>query len=457
MHKTGICHFRVGLMDGVSLEIDKWKSALEGIGHKVYLLAGETSSNVEATIIPELKLDHPKVKKIYQNSFQSLDDFPSEEEFSKKIFKIAEFIERKIYFFIKKYSIDILDIENIWSLPLNIPATIAFYKVIRSTGIKTITHHHDFFWERSYFNNPTCKKIKEILATYFPPQDSLIRHTVINSIAQHELKIRRGIDAVVIPNIFDFEGPGWKIDDYNYDFKKALGISKKDIIILQATRIVSRKGIELAIDLVKELSKPENLLLLKERGFYDKREIDEKNKVVLVLPNLIEDEIYFKLLKEKIKKENIEAIFVSDMVDSERKIKDNKKIYSLWDTYLFADLVTYPSLCEGWGNQFLEAIKAKLPIVVFEYEVFKADIKSCGFRVISLGDKIKGKDSQGLCQVDPSLIKKATKEAIKVLTDLPYRKKIVEYNFELGRKFYSMQALEGYLEPLFNKKEKESI
>jgi len=436
-------------MDGVSLEIGKWKKVLEEMGYKVYLLAGETS-NLDATIIPELHLDHPEIRKIYHNAFHSIKDFVSEEEFSKEIFKITECIEEKIYSFIKKYSIDILDIENIWSLPLNIPAAIAFYKVIKSNGIKTITHHHDFFWERSHFSNPTCHKVKDILGTYFPPQDSLIRHTVINSIAQHELKIRRGIDAVAIPNIFDFEGPEWEIDDYNYDFKKSLGLSQKDIIVLQATRIVSRKGIELAIDLVKELAKHENLLLLKEKGFYDKREIDEKSKVVLVLPNLIEDMEYFKLLKEKIKKEKIEAIFISDMIDTKRKIKNNKKIYSLWDTYLFADLVTYPSLYEGWGNQFLEAIKAKLPVVIFEYEVFKTDIKPHNFKVISLSDKLKGKDSQGLCRIDPSIIKRATREVIKILTDLPYRKKIVEHNFEIGRRLYSIQALREYLKSIVN-------
>ncbi|GAJ08158.1 unnamed protein product, partial [marine sediment metagenome] len=252
--------------------------------------------------------------------------------------------------------------------------------------------------------------------------------------AQHELKIRRGIDAVVVPNVFNFEGPDWKIDDYNCDFKKFLGLSPKDIVILQATRIVSRKGIELAIDLVKELAKPENLLLLKEKGFYDKREIGEESKIVLVLPNLVEDMEYFKLLKKKIKKEKIEAIFMSDMVDTKRKMKNNRKIYSLWDTYLFADLVTYPSLYEGWGNQFLEAIKAKLPIIMFEYEVFKRDIKPNGFRVISLGDKTKGKNGQGLYRVEPSIIKESAKEAIRVLTDLSYRKKMVEHNFHLGRR-----------------------
>jgi len=205
----------------------------------------------------------------------------------------------------------------------------------------------------------------------------------------------------------------------------------------------------LAIDLVKELSKPENLLLLKEKGFYDKREIDEKSKVVLVLPNLIEDVEYLKLLQEKIKKEKIQAIFASDIVDTKRKMKSNKKIYSLWDTYLFTDLVTYPSLYEGWGNQFLEAVKAKLPIVVFEYEIFKRDIKPNGFRVISLGDKIKGKDAQGLYKIDSSIIKRTTREVIRVLTDLPYRKKMAKDNFKLGRRLYSMQALKNYLEPIF--------
>lgn len=204
MPRIGICHFRVGLTDGVSLEIEKWKNVLEKIGHTVYLLAGE-ASNLDATIIPELRFDHPEINKIYNNSFHFLSDFPSEEALCQEIYKIANQIEEKIYSFIRKFSIELLDVENIWSLPLNIPAAIALYRVIKSAGIKTISHHHDFFWERSHFNYPTCKTVKKVLVTYFPPQDSLIRHTVINSIAQNELKTRRGIDAVVIPNIFDFE------------------------------------------------------------------------------------------------------------------------------------------------------------------------------------------------------------------------------------------------------------
>ncbi len=96
MHRIGICHFRVGLMDGVSLEINKWKTVLEEMGHKVYLLSGETLS-LDATIIPELHLEHTEIRKIYYNAFHSLSDFPSEEKFSQEICKIAGHIEEKIY------------------------------------------------------------------------------------------------------------------------------------------------------------------------------------------------------------------------------------------------------------------------------------------------------------------------------------------------------------------------
>jgi len=52
--------------------------------------------------------------------------------------------------------------------------------------------------ERFNFDYPTCKAIKEILVTYFPPKNKLITYTVINTLARDELKKRRGINSVVI-------------------------------------------------------------------------------------------------------------------------------------------------------------------------------------------------------------------------------------------------------------------
>ena len=111
-----------------------------------------------------------------------------------------------------------------------------------------------------------------------------------------------------------------------------------------------------------------------------------------------------------------------------------------WDGYAYT---------EGWGNQFLEGVKAKLPVVVFEYPVYKADIKAKGFQVISLGDQVQMFDQEGLARVEEEIIEKAADQGVDLLTDSAHRQKMVDHNYELAQKHYSLDALRGYLEPLF--------
>jgi len=124
------------------------------------------------------------------------------------------------------------------------------------------------------------------------------------------------------------------------------------------------------------------------------------------------------------------------------------KCYSLWDAYAHADLVTYPSVLEGWGNQFLEAIFAKKPVIVYEYPVYVSDLKDKGFDVISLGDTHEV-DPNGLVIVDEKLIKKAAIEAIDILINSGKRIKIAENNFAICDKYFSYQSLGRILGKLF--------
>ena len=75
--------------------------------------------------------------------------------------------------------------------------------------------------------------------------------------------------------------------------------------------------------------------------------------------------------------------FEANLIRTERgQTGDGRKIYRLSDVYPAADLVTYPSSVEGFGNAFLEAIYFKRPLVVNNYSIFDVDIKPKGFRVI---------------------------------------------------------------------------
>ncbi|TSA49955.1 glycosyltransferase [archaeon] len=447
MTSVGLCHYQVGGTDGVSLEMGKWAQALERMGHEVHLCAGDLGT-AEGFLIEELYHHREDVERITHNAFHRLSDYESEEALEREILELADRIERGLRAFVDEFSIDLLVPNNIWSIGVNLSAAVAFTRVVRELRIPTIAHHHDFYWETFRGMTPTCAAVRRIAREYLPPKDPLVSHVVINSRVQTELRQRSGVESTIIPNVFDFAGKAWGIDDYNRGFREAIGVNENDIVILQATRIVERKGIELAIDLVGELNEPSNNAKLRERRLYDGRRFTKDDLVVLVLAGYSEDgtENYLSRLKRKIERAGIEARFIAGKVRSRREESNGERLYSLWDCYAFADLVTYPSLCEGWGNQFLEAIRARLPIVLFEYPVYRGDVKQKGFHIISLGSDVRGRDDLGLVTVDEETIRSAAEQVITALTDRSAREKMTEHNFRLGERFYSLENLERSLQ-----------
>ena len=445
----GIFHFQVGGTDGVSLEIEKWKMALEERGHTCYLCAGDLGTT-EGTLIREMFHHLPESERLYLNTFEKLSDFDPP-GYSAELERMTEVLVEGFRAFIQEKEIDLILSQNIWCVAANPAVAKALETVRREYDLPAISHNHDFYWERIGGLSLTCAPAIELMDKYLPPHDPSIKHAVINSLAQIELKERKGIPSLIVPNVFDFETPPWEVDDYNSDLRSEIGLKKNDLVILQATRIVSRKGIELAIDFTRALNTLERRELLVENGLFDGRKFTKNNRIVLVLAGYTQDDLtheYKDNLIDKAIQSGVELLFIEDRVSAERSTRDGQKIYSLWDTYTAADLVTYPSLWEGWGNQFLEAIKAKLPLVLFEYPVFKKDIKPKGFKVISLGDTIHDYDDAGLVQIENGILESAADQAMGILTDPGLRKDVVDPNYSLAKEHYSITALGDYIDQL---------
>ena len=450
MKTIGMFHYKVGGTDGVSLEMDKWKRVLEDMGHTVHLCGGDLGA-VEGTLIEEMYHHRADAKRLSYNTFYELRDYPDDAAYKVDLLERAGVIERRIRAFVDEKGIDFLIPQNVWSVAVNPPVSIALARVMRGLQLPALAHNHDFYWERTDGVALTCATAMELADKYLPPRDPLARHAVINSLAQRALAERKGIASTVVPNVFDFDAPPWQPDDFNRDFRARIGLTEKDVVILQATRVVSRKGIELAVDFVQALDRPERRARLQERGLYDGRSFDDDSRVVLVLAGYVQDDVtgrYVMNLKHKIARAGIDALFIEEVVGGRRQAGEGQKIYSLWDTYVWADFVTYPSLWEGWGNQFLEALRARLPLLLFEYPVYQADIGDKGFRVVSLGSAIQERDDLDLVQVSPQVIEAAADQALELLTDARLRHETVEHNFQVGRQHYSLEALRGYLAQL---------
>src|SRR5439155_2819777 len=108
-------------------------------------------------------------------------------------------------------------------------------------------------------------------------------------------------------------------------------------------------------------------------------------KLVISHPGDDEGDEYMKLLKERIADAQIDVRFIADRVGEERVVNAHgRKVYTLFDVYPHADLVTYPSHYEGFGNAFLEAIYFRKPVVVHTYAVYARDIAPLGVKTIEI-------------------------------------------------------------------------
>ena len=404
--KIGFISTRLAGTDGVSLETAKWATVLERMGHQVFYCVGELEiGGPLGRLIPELHFRDEEAIAIGQRTFGTTLPDPA---LLNRIQARAAQLREALYSFINDNEIDLIIAENVLAIPMQIPLGVALRDLIASMDIPTIAHHHDFYWERERFRT-NC--ISDILESAFPPDLPSIRHVVINSLAQRELKARREIESLCIPNVFDFNAPPRKIDDFNADFRQAFGLTEEDILILQPTRVVPRKGIELAIELVRRLNAP---------------------RFKLVISHQARDEgfDYYHWLQARATEADIELHFIADRIDTARRTEDKEKVYSLWDVYLHADLVTYPSLYEGFGNALIETVCFKKPLFVNRYPVYEVDIKPKGFDFI---------------EIDGQVTDEAVEQVRQVVADPNQRQEMVERNFRLGQEHYSYEVLEDRL------------
>jgi len=409
IHKVGFILTRFAGTDGVSLEAAKWAKVFEEEGLECFYFAGELDRPQECSYLAEeAHFSHPDVKFVYDRSFEART---RPREITDKIYQLTNLIKDKLYDFIEKFGIELLVPENALTIPLNLPLGVALTQVIAETGIPTIAHHHDFFWERQRFKT---NAIWDYLNMAFPPHLPSIEHVVINSSADNQLSLRTGISGTIIPNVMDFENPPQPPDEYASDVRQALGIEDDELLILQPTRIVKRKGIEHAIELVSRL--------------------DLKAKLVISHASGDEGYDYENRIREYSELMAVKTVFVSDIINEHRGFTEKgEKIYTLYDIYPHADLVTYPSNFEGFGNAFLEAIYFRKPIVVNNYSIYSMDIKPKGFSVIEF-DGFVSEEQIHLTQ--------------QVLKDPELRERMVDINYEIATRCYSYAVLRQKLKPL---------
>ena len=404
----GVISTRLAGTDGVSLESAKLVEVAKRFGHDVFYCAGELDSDFTGLVDSRLHFEDPVAQQLHDRAFIEKETAVS---LLPDIQKRAQDLKRPLHNFLNKFSIDFVIIQQAFAIPMQLPLGQALTEVLSESNLPCLAHNHDFYWERARFLN---SHLTNFLDQYFPPALPQLHHAVINSLAQTALKQRRRLDSILIPNVFDFATPPPAIDDYSADFRQAIGLTTDDWLILQPTRVIPRKGIELSIELLHQLNDPRTKLVI-THGAGD------------------EGMDYLHELERLAEAKDVDLRYIADQVDDQRRYDGKQKIYSLWDTYPHADLVTYPSFIEGFGNALIETIYFKKPAVVNCYPVYAADIGPLGFQFAEIEGEIT----------------RETVETVRQWLEQPETAvPLTAHNYALGAKYFSYETLAEILEPV---------
>jgi mannosylglucosylglycerate synthase len=410
--RIGLVSTRLAGVDGVSFEVAKWELVLNRLGHETRLCAGELApERFDQCLIPEMHFTYPPAQAVSVAAFKPKED---PDQVRAEVERLAADLVPKIGSWLDEEAIEVLIVENAWAIPMQIPLGVALARLVRDRRLPTIGHHHDYFWERERFS--TCI-VPELLDEAFPPDLPTVRHVSINGVAAADLERRRGLQsAAIIPNAYDFAIQPAERDDYSRSMRAELGMGSHNKLFVQPTRVVPRKGIELAIQLVSRLGDPHaHLMITSPAG-------DEGMEYMAQL-HMVADRL------------GVDLRYAADRFAHQRYHHSPKRVYALSDAYLEADMITFPSLYEGFGNALVESVYFGKPLLVNRYSVYESDIRPLGFHFV---------------EIEGAITDEVVDEVRAVLADPERRAADAAHNFELGRQYLSYEMLESKLRALLS-------
>jgi mannosylglucosylglycerate synthase len=453
-------HFKLFGTDGVSLQSQELSKALGTRGWRVSSCASDVPSDASGLTLPELSYQSADAVALRQRIFPTSDVSPAADgdRLLTEITERAAPIRRQIEEYVDARKIPVLHVRNIMSLPYNLPATLALYDLAKDRpDLGFLLQHHDIYWEgpnsRSFLT--PYPQITGLLDRIMCPSLPNARHVLINPIAADALRARKDIVGTIVPDGFDFDRELPTIDElaFRNDLQIVAGVPEPvgadDLVVAMPARIAINKAIELAIQFVAALSRERSALEESRDGLGpSRRRFNSASRVVLVLPqgeDLEDNRPYFERLLAYAGQLDVKVAYGGDVVVPDRRFEaGDPDHYPFYGTYRTFDLVCYPPEHEGFGNQAIETVWAKRPLIVLEYPVFERFVRDHIPHYISLGDTEQlGRVAAfgGLYQLRQDILDDAVERSIALLKDPDLERQWADEDYSALSAFCGMDTV----------------
>jgi len=347
MKKIAIIHYSSPpVIAGVELVIKDQADLFIRNGFKVKIISGKGSKyrkDIEYEEIEEINPRNGKYLKM-RAKFENGESVLNFDQYKKKLKnKLSKVLS----------DVDICIVHQALTMHFNFALTAALLEIINENKkINFIHWTHDATYLDKNYKNKFYGFKDQFPWNLITKMYSNIKYISITEFRRKQFAdfFNMNINKIInIPN-------GMKIETFfrlDNEFEKIisdLGLFDCDLIACLPTRIVRRKNLEKAIEIIAEIKKLKLNIKYLITGAQDFQN-----------PDAIHYFNDLKKLSRKLKVEN-DVIFLSDYVLSNGQ-KINLENIHILNLYLLSDFLLVPSVLEGFGLQLIEAGLAKTPVI----------------------------------------------------------------------------------------------
>ncbi len=301
-----------------------------------------------------------------------------------------EGLSRKIYKYLVKSleGFDALIAHNVLTMPFNLPLTAALHRMGQECRMPIISWNHD----SPYFYPDSPENLDLFPWNILKRTYAGIHYVAISESRKKMFARLYGTrkQLHVIPNGID-PIRFFRLDPNTVRFIREQHIFESEFLMVQPSRLLPRKNIELSIRVTRALHDWGVKARLLITGAYDPH-----------APKSLE---YYRKLKNLSRELGVEddVFIMAEYVFKSGKSLSMDRI-TIRDLYLIADILFMPSLQEGFGIPLLESGMIKLPVVCSNIPPFMeiGGREVCAFDLNDPPEKVARKTLDFIGELKPS-------------------------------------------------------
>ncbi len=399
----GVVLPELGGFSSLSLEFLKWNQVMTDLGHNIFIITGKSrlitnNVTVMADLYPEnqFNLDFSsKVFDLTENDHQEIKAFES----------LSFRIESILSNWVESNQLDVIIIENYFSIPTNLPVTYALFILFQKITCKKIIKHHDAFYKNNIEFVAKNNFIKKMLLACFPIDGENIFHISSNRLIKSYLKEKCYIDSVIIPYVINFSEKLIPDDMSMLPFNSDFEFKFTDKTLINFSDLLPSSKFDQMFQLLKKIN-------------------DDSFKVVTVVKEHKDYLDYYSYLNERIDSLNLSSRM---LILREDEILHNDS-FNIDLLFSYAKGVLSFDEGVGFGQPLHLAIQNKCPLLFCtQSHLDWLELSDIGCKLISISKMLNDQDVVSINRY--------------INLDLDWGEK----NYQLMKQYYSMNFLQYLL------------